>query len=163
MSLENNSQLRKWLVPLAIILVGSALLLAALYSISLNYQVAPFVIGFTGLLVIGSGVKRISELTGNLWKPVLGFTILWFGLLIVALNFQPTSVQSPIGIVIGLSLLLTWILLPITIYLDATYIRESSEWSPWWPIYVIVSLIPPLNPLSGVIYLLRRHQTTGEP
>ncbi|MFC7173195.1 hypothetical protein ACFQL0_07120 [Haloplanus litoreus] len=61
-------------------------------------------------------------------------------------------------------LALAWGLLLLSVFLDAKYVREHSEWEPTVGLYLAVLLFFPFaGPLAGGVYLYNRHRFVGTP
>ena len=99
---------------------------------------------------LNSGVQ--DSIPTGIWSyfVVLG-SILWFSL------FGLLENESLFALV----MFTAWVLLPLAIYLDSIEIRQTSDWTPRWWAYVLLSLIPIGGSLFGFVWLARKRQKTG--
>lgn len=95
----------------------------------------------------------------NWWYGVAGATTLWV-ILIVVVSLNPRQTYDT---VLGFLVLVAWIGLPLTAYFDMRYVRHHSDWQPNTAIWLIGLLIWFVNILFGIVYLIRRHETLGNP
>ena len=63
--------------------------------------------------------------------------------------------------IFGVVLFTAWVLLPLSIYLDAIEVRQNYAWDPRWYLYVLSSLIPIAGSIFGFVWLVRKRQKTG--
>lgn len=61
------------------------------------------------------------------------------------------------SIVIVSIFILIWLILPVSIYMDAKNLREHSGWPVFWRMYVTASLIAFFSVLVGIFYLWMRY------
>lgn len=69
--------------------------------------------------------------------------------------------------VTGLTLAVTWLLIPFFIYVDSKVTQSVTDWPSHRLLYLVPALVPLLNILVGVVYLMRRpsmpsNDDTGE-
>lgn len=67
-----------------------------------------------------------------------------------------TFVVLTITMVAGLTTFLTWVLIPLFIYLDSAATRSATGWPSYRVLYFAGGVIPFFNVLTGVVYLWRR-------
>lgn len=92
------------------------------------------------------------------WGVVAGVVFWGLGFAI----FQ-ASMGEPLESILALGLLVTWIIMPISIYFDIQYIRANSRWNPNTFIWVAVTLVWLVNIIAGAVFLYRRHEAVGVP
>lgn len=73
---------------------------------------------------------------------------------------NPSGIIEDIG---GFSILVGWVLLPVSVYYDTEYVRANSRWNPNAVIWVVLMVIWFVNLVAGVVYLYRRHEALGVP
>jgi hypothetical protein len=102
--------------------------------------------------------------------PLLGTTFLFAAFIIMYIYGTIISPLSFGTVVIILSLcfsviLLTNVLLPIGLYFDTDYIRQTAEWDPQTGLYLagaLISLIvPPFADMTAIVYLYHRVEKTS--
>jgi hypothetical protein len=99
------------------------------------------------------------------WKGILAGLALFF------LTFGVIGAIPSVGILASgirylfvFVLALAWGILLLSIFLDAKYVREYSEWEPALGLYLAVLLFFPFaGPLAGGVYLYNRHRFVGVP
>lgn len=60
----------------------------------------------------------------------------------------------------GACFLTAWILMPVSIYYDHEWIKATTNWEQEWKAWVILSVIPFVNIVAGIVYLFRRYNTS---
>lgn len=81
-------------------------------------------------------------------RNLLAATVAFGGASLLALPFFSSAA--------GVGLLLTWIAIPVLVYLDANSISKSTEWEPNTQLWALGGLIPVLNSPIGAAYLVNR-------
>lgn len=64
---------------------------------------------------------------------------------------------------LGALALLAWAGLPVSISRDARFVRARSDWEPSGGPWAFAALVPVLNLVVALIYLVRRHEVLGTP
>lgn len=67
------------------------------------------------------------------------------------------SLAGVVETVSGLFGLLAWIIMPVSVYFDSQWVRATTQWNPSLPIWIILSIIPLINVIAGIVYLIRRN------
>lgn len=114
-------------------------------------------------------VRKIAALerqkSEHWWKGiVLGFMFFFlaFGLIAVipGTGIAAGSVRYLFALMLGLA----WGLLMFSLFLDAKYVTEYSDWEPTIGLYLLLILFfPVVAPLAGAVYLFKRHRVVGVP
>lgn len=99
-----------------------------------------------------------TTVTDTWWYGVVGGTILWVLVLILA-----GTVGEGLGAFAGFLVLVAWIGLPIAAYFDMEYIRANGEWNPNTVLWLVLLSIWLVNIFAGAVYLNRRHEVLGTP
>lgn len=60
---------------------------------------------------------------------------------------------SPVA---GVFFLVAWALLPASIYYDRQWLRATTNWNPQQAVWITLAVIPLVNIVAGVVYLIRR-------
>lgn len=141
--------------------IGVAILLVAGWTLAGGLKVFPYAFGFAGLLIFAQGLRGLSKTVEGLWRGIAGLVVIWIGFF--ALTSSVPSPNGPFQVIIGVVMVIAWIGLPALLYMDAQQVSRENDWGPWWPAYVIPSIIPLINVVPGILYLLRRHQKVGVP
>lgn len=100
-----------------------------------------------------------TTVSGSWWYGILAGVVLWIFIFVVA-SFAPSG---PFETLLGLVALIAWVVLPVSVFFDAKYVRANSQWDPSSAIYVIAMFIWIINIIAGIVYIYRRHETLGEP
>lgn len=105
-----------------------------------------------------------TSVSGNWW---MGIGLSMAGqIILVSLVILDTN---PIA---GIAALITsiplFLLMPVSIYMDAKYVRANSNWNPKIPVWIMLSLIAGLITgiaylIVGIAYLIKRHGELGTP
>jgi restriction system protein len=103
-----------------------------------------------------SDVETESSNLGR-WRWVAGAV----GASAIGLLFAIIGAGGPLDLLAGFALLVGWILTPIAIALDGRAVRRETDWSTWWPLYALGSLIPLMGLFLGAAYLARRYDLVG--
>lgn len=74
----------------------------------------------------------------------------------VALWILGFGMPDPVA---GLSFLIAWGLMPVSIYFDSQWMRATTEWNPESIMWIVLSVIPLVNILAGIVYFFRRYNT----
>ncbi len=83
---------------------------------------------------------------------VVATSALWVAYLITVEPLGETSMM-----VFGLP---AWVMLPISLYLDARELDDSVDWPAHLWAYILIASIPVIAIISGLMYLLKRHQVS---
>lgn len=57
------------------------------------------------------------------------------------------------------AVLVGWVLMPMSIYLDREWLRATTRWNPSVGAWILLSVVPPVNLVGGLVYLIRRYNT----
>lgn len=63
----------------------------------------------------------------------------------------------PVDSLAGMFLLVGWVLMPVSVYYDAQWLRANTTWNPRTALWAVGSAIWLLNIVVGLVYLVRRH------
>lgn len=94
------------------------------------------------------------------WQGVAGGTGLWFLAILLSVASNGGALEN----IMGLTGLLAWVLLPLSLYFDTEYVRANAHWNPSRWVYVgTAALVPGFCVVTGAVYLYRRHEVLGVP
>jgi hypothetical protein len=97
------------------------------------------------------GREYTTTVSSRWWLGVVAGSLLWA--VALALRGDVASLTA-----------LAWVVVPLSIYMDAKYVRANSQWRPGMLAYLGTTiLLAPLAPLAGAFYLFRRHKLLGTP
>jgi hypothetical protein len=90
----------------------------------------------------------------NWWRAIVVTTVFW-GIFIPLAGIAVEG--SVLFKILSFGMVVAWVVLPIAIYKDALEtVDDALNWSPRVWVYVLSSLIPIINFVAGVTYLVRR-------
>lgn len=97
------------------------------------------------------------------WALIAGLSVaVWALVLLAPVDYSVADPGTPgIGTPAVELFLVTWFLVPISIYCDCQYVREQGGWNPSLPLWVGASLVWLLNVFVVIAYLIRRDATVG--
>lgn len=98
-----------------------------------------------------------TTVSDSWWVGVLVGVIGWAVLLVLA------GADANLGAAGGFAVVVLWVGLPLSAYLDAQYVRANSEWNPETALWIVLLLAWFANVVAGAIYLYRRHEALGTP
>lgn len=104
--------------------------------------------------------KFQSRLQGNWWIIIYGTCFLWVLPISLLMVGAPSSVIQQTAIY---GWFIAWIVMPIALYDDIKFVRNTSSWEPKLWLYVVLALIPLIAVISGTVYLGRRHMVLDVP
>lgn len=114
-------------------------------------------------------VRKITTLerqkSEHWWKGiVIGFVLFFIALglsgVIPGVGILGASVRYLFVLVLGLA----WGLLMLSLFLDAKYVTEYSNWKPTIGLYLgLILFFPIVAPIPGAVYLYKRHRAVGVP
>lgn len=98
--------------------------------------------------------------TSEYWYfAIIAGVCLW----ILALVFIRIIGVPENNLITGLLSIAGWLLIPIGGFYDLKYLRAHSAWTPMKGVWLIGMIIPGIDVLVGLVYLLRRHEKIGIP
>lgn len=68
--------------------------------------------------------------------------------------------EATAGALAGLLLLIGWVLMPMSMYFDKQWLRATTQWNPSLAVWGVLAVIPIVNLVAGIVYLLRRRSVT---
>lgn len=99
----------------------------------------------------------------NRWfYGILASLGLWSVFVGADLVVEYVSLGPLYDVLFGPVLFLGWLLLPVTLFLDIARVRGYTDWEPTTSVWIIASVIPAINILSGVGYVVRRRRAFDE-
>lgn len=97
--------------------------------------------------------RGIAPMTKGRWHYIVVVALIYWMVILVAPEWNAT-----VGNLSWLGLAFAWLGLPLATYLDLRYLREEVDCVPTASIWVGLALVPGLNLLSGILYLVRRYE-----
>ena len=94
-------------------------------------------------------VNRSYESDTLWWVGVLISAIIW---VFIFLYGNIINIPGVVSILVFIG----WIMMPVSIYYDGAYVAEYSDWAPTRYIWIIGSLLMPLNIIIAAVYILLR-------
>lgn len=89
--------------------------------------------------------------TSDQWHYATGASVaLW----VIGFAFPEGSAVA------GIFFLTAWVLMPVSIYYDREWLRATTKWDPKLTTWVILTIIPLVNIVAGVVYLFRRYNVS---
>ncbi|MFB6084205.1 MAG: hypothetical protein ABEJ94_08175 [Halorientalis sp.] len=143
---------------------GLCLVILAGWTYTTGLEVLPYALGFAGILALVQGLRGLSNTVAGVWRGIPILLVVWVLFLGLATTFpESTRNPGPVQGITGIVLLLGWIGLPALFYMDAQEVGRTGDWKPWWPLYVLPSIVPVINVVVALLYLFRRHRKVGVP
>lgn len=108
-------------------------------------EIGLLVFALSGALVFVAGIASVRNAASSDAARGTGYalTVAGIGCGVIALLLRPFY-------------LIAWVLLPIGIYLDSKYVRRRYPGDMGWMAFVIGAVLPIVNLLVGIVYLLQR-------
>lgn len=95
---------------------------------------------------------RLGRVDSHRWETALKTaTGIW------AVNYLVPASWIPFDPLFGFLIFVSWIALPVSLYMDSKYIDPDKEWQMKRSLLAGIALLPLLNVLVGGLYLVRRH------
>lgn len=88
----------------------------------------------------------------------IGVGLAWIAQVLVFLVADKLPNSSPLLQWLSVFGLLAWVGMPFMVFLDIQYLRSISAWEPRRWLYILLSAIPAINLVFGVMYLYHRHE-----
>lgn len=79
----------------------------------------------------------------------------------VSIGMPLSTIIPAVDPIFGFLTMIAWIALPLSIYYDIQYVRANTTWNPITGLWLIGSILLPVNFFVGLFYLLRRRDSTG--
>lgn len=92
-----------------------------------------------------------TNVSDSWWYGVAASVVLWItGYTIMFI--QPSALS-------GFFFLIAWVLMPLSIYYDRQWVQATTNWNPKESLWIILSIIPPVCIVSGIVYTFKRYTT----